>query len=176
MLKKIGILLFFISITSIQTIFAPMFSIFGVKPDLILIVVVAWGVSRGPVEGGVVGVVGGIIEDILASSFYLHALTKAFAGFFSGIIRGNFAVASNFMYAITVCAMTFLTYLINIIAFYFFFGRALPSFLSIISVMVIASVYNGLLSYVLCPVAVAIMERLSSYDASSVKEYKLYRI
>lgn len=176
MLKKLYALIFLAVIASIQTVFAQRISLFGVKPDLLLVVVVAWGVGRGVEEGGVVGFISGFMEDILSSGFYLHTFTKTAAGFVAGAIRGSLDVASNLLYAITTAAMTVLIYLLNMVAFYFFFGRALPSVLAIILVIMIASVYNGVLAFLVARPIVSFIERYLVEGDSSVREYKLYRI
>jgi len=176
MFRKFLSVLFFITIAALQTALSPRIAIFGVKPDLLLIAVVVWGMSRGPREGAFVGFGAGFLEDVLSANFYIHTLTKAIAGFLSGAIQRNFGTASVSSYAIIVGVLTPVSYLFEIMSFYFFFGRQLPGIYSIISVVFLSAVYNGLLTLLLFAPIVRASAVLSQDDRSSLKEYKLYRI
>ncbi len=176
MLKKIFIILFFIAVAALQTALSPRIAIFGVKPDFLLIAVVVWGVTRGGKEGGAVGLGAGFLEDILSANFYIHTLTKAIAGFFSGVIKRNFGMASGLIYITTVGALTPISYILEIIAFYFFFGRQLPGAYSIFSVMILSAIYNAVLTAVLFPAIVRVGEKLSGDSRDTLREYKLYRM
>ena len=176
MLKKIFIILFFIAIAALQTVLSPRIAIFGVKPDFLLIVVVVWGITRGGKEGGIVGLGAGFLEDILSANFYIHTFTKAIAGFFSGVIKRIFGTVSALIYIISVGVLTPISYILEIMAFYFFFGRQLPGAYSIFSVMVLSAIYNAALTAILFPAIVRVSQGLSGDGRDSLKEYKLYRI
>lgn len=176
MLKKIFIILFFIAVAALQTALSPRIAIFGVKPDFLLIVVVVWGITRGGREGGIVGLGAGFLEDILSANFYIHTLTKAIAGFFSSVIKRNFGMASGLVYIISVGIMTPISYILEIVAFYFFFGRQLPGAYSLFSVIILSTIYNAVLTAVLFSPLVRISAGLSVDGRDTLKEYKLYRI
>lgn len=61
---------------------------YGIKPDFFLIMVVYFGISRGPLEGEVIGFLGGLLGDILSGgTLGINALSKTIIGFLSGITK-----------------------------------------------------------------------------------------
>ncbi|MEL6779910.1 MAG: rod shape-determining protein MreD [Cyanobacteria bacterium J06597_16] len=58
----------------------PGMDILGVGPNWLLIWVVAWSISRTPLEGAVAGIVLGLLQDSLTTSFPTHVLGLAMAG------------------------------------------------------------------------------------------------
>ncbi len=175
MLKKAGILFFFIAVAAFQTALAPSIALFGVKPDFILIAVILWGVTFGEREGAFVGFFAGFIEDILSSSFYVHALTNALCGFLASAIKGGFAFSSSATSLLAVSSLTIVNYAIKIVSFYFFFGRQLPGVYSIAVVMLISALYNSALTIVLLPWIQRVYDWFSTKDSAPFSEYTLYR-
>jgi rod shape-determining protein MreD len=51
-----------------QSSFFDYFSLLGVKPDIVLTTIVFYSVFKGPVKGGSVGAMMGLIEDLLLVS------------------------------------------------------------------------------------------------------------
>src|SRR3989442_13418677 len=49
----------------IQTTLLPHLELFGVVPDLLLVVIICVGLVRGPSSGALVGFAGGILRDLL---------------------------------------------------------------------------------------------------------------
>lgn len=60
----------------------------GVKPDLILLVVVFLGLFKGPTAGAIVGFSAGLIYDLTSSSLFgMNALSLTLVGFLVGLTR-----------------------------------------------------------------------------------------
>ena len=80
------LIIFLIAIVLQTTVFH-FLPIGGVKPDLVLIIVVYLGLVKGSDAGCVSGFFFGLIEDICSYGTALgsHALTKTIIGFFCGI-------------------------------------------------------------------------------------------
>ncbi|MDI6710550.1 MAG: rod shape-determining protein MreD [Thermoanaerobacterales bacterium] len=59
----------------------------GMKPDLVMVLVVFHAILRGPREGAFLGLLGGLAEDVL-SGFYLgmNGLSRAVAGYLVGLL------------------------------------------------------------------------------------------
>lgn len=176
MWTKIKILLFFVVVAVLQTTFSPRIALFNVKPDLLLISAVIWGISYGAFQGGAVGFVAGLLEDLLSTGFYINTLIKAIVGFSSGVVRGNIAVASTLICTIAVASLTPLSYILELLIFYFFFGRPLPSAYSTLSVIFLSSIYNSILTAALSPILLAIIDRVGVPGGGDLQEHKLYRI
>ena len=65
-------LLLFVPITLfavvVQSIALPSTPLAGIRPDLVLVIVVAWGMLRGWEDGLVVGLIGGFMTDLTAAT------------------------------------------------------------------------------------------------------------
>ena len=176
MWRYIKIIMFFAVVACLQATLSPRIAVFGVKPDLLLIAVVIWGLSFGAEKGGAVGLLAGFLEDLLSASFYINILIKAMLGYFAGIVRGSIAVASTLVSTAAVAALTPISYLLELMIFYFFFGRPLPSLYSVISVVTVSSLYNAALTAAAFNLIFRTIERVSSGERGDLKEYKLYRM
>ena len=73
----------------LQTTVLEFVAIFGVKPDLQLILVVFLALRRGSMSGQIAGFVGGLLEDVVTlSPLGFHAIVKALVGFCAGLPYG----------------------------------------------------------------------------------------
>ena len=62
----------------------------GVRPSLLLIITVFFGLHEGPLVGAVVGFICGLFEDSLSSgTIGVNALARTLLGFIVGSIRGR---------------------------------------------------------------------------------------
>lgn len=83
-LLALGLILAF----AIQTAVAPIISPFGLKPDLILLMVIAIGLIKGPVMGMGFGLVGGFLLDCLAGHIIgPHAFANMVIGLSCGLME-----------------------------------------------------------------------------------------
>ena len=83
-LLALGICLAF----ALQTAVAPLFSPFGLTPDLMLLMVIAIGLLKGPVMGMGFGLVGGLLFDCQAGGIIgVHALADMLIGFACGLME-----------------------------------------------------------------------------------------
>ena len=70
----------------------------GARPDFVLIVVILFALFNGPNQGGIAGIMLGLMEDLLIGRYIgLNALCKGAIGFFIGflndkIYKENFSV------------------------------------------------------------------------------------
>jgi len=63
-------------------------TIFGLKPDLIMIVVVVFSLMRGEKEGTISGFASGLLQDIFSIGLLgINALVKTVIGFTCGILK-----------------------------------------------------------------------------------------
>jgi rod shape-determining protein MreD len=78
--------LLLISVALIQSTVMPHLTLWGVKPDLMLLVVISWSLLRGAREGIVWGFIGGLCLDLFSGApFGLSALALLIVSFFSGL-------------------------------------------------------------------------------------------
>ncbi len=79
-------LLLLLSVALIQSTVMPHLALWGVKPNLMLLVVVSWSLLRGTREGMIWGFIGGFCLDLFSGApFGLSALALLIVSFFSGL-------------------------------------------------------------------------------------------
>jgi rod shape-determining protein MreD len=79
-------ILLLISVALIQSTVMPHLTLWGVKPDLMLLVVISWSLLRGSREGIVWGFIGGLCLDLFSGApLGLSALALLIVSFFSGL-------------------------------------------------------------------------------------------
>jgi len=166
MLRILAILLFVIIFVSFETSIFPFFSLFGVTPDLLLILVVIWGLLRGSKEAALLGFVVGIIEDILSSTLYFHALSKCLIGLGSGIFAQTLTGVGPFLGIVMVSIMTAASFFIDGVLLYFFLGHPVPQFLSLSIILFLSIIYNSLLTPIVYPIVKAFSLRLGEPEVS----------
>lgn len=130
----------------LQTTVVNYIAIFGVKPDLLLIIVVYLGFKRGSLTGEISGFFGGFLEDLFTGNLIgINALAKTIIGYIVGLARGKLAFENT----ITQVVITFIATLVGVIISFFaavIFTSYIPSILGTIKYAVIASFYNGILA------------------------------
>jgi len=98
----------------LQSSYFDYFSILGVKPDIVLVCVVFYAVFNGPIKGGFVGAIIGLLEDLfighfIGPMFILRMLTGAGVGFFSrNFYKESILVPMVVLFAVTFMSNTFL--------------------------------------------------------------------
>jgi len=118
--------------------------IFGVKPDLVFIIVVYTGYSFGPITGQVTGFVGGLFHDAVSNAPYgFLAFPKLTIGFIVGLLGR--AVLKNNIPAIMVLVLvaTLIKGVITLLLSYIFAQGMISS---IINVIIPESLYNAILA------------------------------
>jgi len=74
----------------LQTGVLPHLAVFGIKPDLLMVVVACWGLLYGPEEGFAAGLAAGLAQDLTSAGYLgLFALSKALVGLAMGIIQSK---------------------------------------------------------------------------------------
>lgn len=78
--------LLLISVALIQSTVMPHLTLWDVKPDLVLLVVISWSLLRGTREGIIWGFIGGLCLDLFSGApFGLSALALLIVSFLSGL-------------------------------------------------------------------------------------------
>lgn len=94
---------FFIISLVLETTLFPHLTVAGVKPDLILVLVVLYAMLHGSREGAIIGFMGGIMQDLLLGQFVgLNALAKLLAGLLFGVLEYKIYKESIFIAAVAL--------------------------------------------------------------------------
>ncbi len=138
------LLSFFIGLLLETTVFSRL-SIYGAKPDFILILVVLIAVKKGSMTGQVFGFIGGLMQDCLSYGVLgVQAMVKAITGFGSGFLQNKLEENNLLLIMILVFIVTIASGFLGALAKTFFTPY---SFLSQEVVRIVASaIYNAFLS------------------------------
>lgn len=90
----------------------------GVKPDLLLILVIFYGLIKGKNQGAIMGFVFGLVEDLLLGLFIgSNALSKSIIGFVIGSLEGKIYKDNLFTSAFAIISGTLLNGLFLLLIF-----------------------------------------------------------
>lgn len=145
-------ILFLISLTLQSTVFSHL-TVAGVKPDLVLVFIVFYALLHGPYEGALMGLTGGLLQDLLfGQNLGMNTLAKLAVGYVFGILEKKI-YKDNIL--IPMVAL-FLGTLLNETILYFlrFFsylirpddGSVGSYFVALQSVMLSVAIYNACLA------------------------------
>lgn len=91
-------------------------TVWGIKPDLVIILVTFNAFLRGPREGALTGILGGIFEDLAAGSYIgMNALTMMAAGYLAGLTESKLYKDSSLIVASLVWLVSFTAQFLNYI-------------------------------------------------------------
>jgi rod shape-determining protein MreD len=135
------------------TVFSAGLRVFGVMPDLGLVLTVAVAFSLGPERGAVFGFVAGLAVDLfLSTPLGVSALSFALVGYGTGIVQGGLVRPSRWtapaMGALGGLAGGVLFVAIGAVA-----GREELLSLASVRVIFVASIYDAVLALAVFPIA-----------------------
>ena len=145
------------------------FSVFGVQPDLLLLVAIAGGIAAGPDRGAAIGFAAGLAYDLmLQTPFGLSALTYAIVAYLVGSLQDSVLRAAWWIPVVTATAVSMLGVIL-----YGVLGTVLGDELVGWDLLKTAVVV-GLLNTIAAPVVVRAM-RWATGSVNSVRARAVYR-
>lgn len=82
------LLIMLILALTLQTALAPDISPWGLIPDLVLMVVMSYGLLKGPIYGMTLGFIGGFVTDFIGGGILgVNALSKMIIGLLCGVLE-----------------------------------------------------------------------------------------
>lgn len=144
-------LLIFIPVLFIQTTIMPLVSIGGIMPDLILIILVYYGITQGQIYGTVFGFIYGFLFDLITGSLLGSSMIpKIVAGFTAGYFssenkRDQYLISFNFSLIILLCSLVDST----IYSFFSAVDLSLGIFIVFFQNSLLPSIYTAVLGLVL---------------------------
>jgi rod shape-determining protein MreD len=144
----------------LQTTVVPHLKIFGVQPDLILIVVVTYAFLYGPVAGSIAGFFGGILQDmVLIRGIGFNALGKAIMGYLGGMVEKAMFADNIILIMIAIFLATILNQLIYS-GLFFLIGEKIHLWSTFLTLILPSAVYNA----VLAPFIYHLLYRIVVFD------------
>lgn len=134
-------ILFLLSLILQSTLFTHL-TIAGIKPDLVLILIIFYAILHGPKEGALAGIIGGLLQDLLfGQNLCMNALTKLTVGYLFGLLERKI-YRENLLIPML---MVFTGTLINEVFLYLFrvtVGISTGNLISIRGIILISAIYN----------------------------------
>ena len=128
----------------------PQFKLLGVQPDLILVVAIVVAVQDGPVEGAIIGFLGGMLQDIASPQVMgVSALTKTLAAYCAGMMKDFFMTYSILLPVVLVFLATIFEMGAHQVVMVVLGQESLPPFK--ITAVLAESLYNVLAVLVVYP-------------------------
>jgi rod shape-determining protein MreD len=150
----------FLAIALLQATIMPHLAIWGVFPDLPLIVVASWGLLRGPREGLTWGFVAGIAVDIFAAApFGTATLSLTLIGLLSGLgatsaLRARLILPMVFVFLATLLYALLYMLIVQVS------GQFVPWLDNLLRIVPPSAVLNGLLTPVIIELLRIVHRRL----------------
>lgn len=136
----------------LQIAVMPQFKLFGVQPDLILVVAVVVAVQEGPVQGAIVGFCGGMLMDIVSPQVMgVGAFSETVAAFLAGMLKEFFMTYSILLPVLLVFIVTILELSVNQLTLLMLGQENLPPF-NMLGLILPSALYNVLVVLVVYPV------------------------
>ncbi|HMF03209.1 MAG TPA: rod shape-determining protein MreD [Acidimicrobiia bacterium] len=153
-LPRLRLALLIVAVVVLQTtVFSTGLRVFGVMPDLGLVLTVAVAFSLGPERGAVFGFVTGLAVDLfLTTPLGLSALTFALVGYGAGAVQGGLLRPFRWE-APTMGALGGLVGGVLFVGIGALVGREELLSLTSVRVILIAGVYDALLACAVFPIA-----------------------
>ena len=106
-MKTLILFVVMVAAVSLQSTVIPVLSIGGVRPDLVLVVVVSAALTAGRETGLICGVFGGLLQDLLSvGPFGYNTLSKMLLGFLVGLYERKVNQGSLLLPLLAVAAAT----------------------------------------------------------------------
>lgn len=136
----------------LQTVVVPHVRIFGVQPDLVLVVVVCFALAEGQLFGATFGFVGGFFEDLLMAQYMgFNMLTKTIVGSLVGLLKGYGRPEGTVLPVASVFVATIISQ-VTLAVLAFLFGETLVFKATLNWLMFPAALYNALFTPFVYPV------------------------
>ncbi|MSP11518.1 MAG: rod shape-determining protein MreD [Chloroflexi bacterium] len=129
----------------LQTAVATRITLWGVHPDILLMVVVSWSLLRGVGEGVTWAFVSGVLLDLLSSgSFGIITIALVSAAYLTGVGEGNL-FREAFLLPFIACLIASVVYYFVIFSLSLVFGHANLARSGTFNVIAIGTLFNVVL-------------------------------
>ena len=141
--------LFFAVLILVQVSVLDLISIsrYNISPDIVLLLVIYLGISRGHISGMIYGFLAGLTLDILSGSFTgLSALSYTISGFVAGYFHrepGESSIKFSFVGIIFMCAL--ICYLIYFIIYFQGSGLTIPDI--VVKYVLTTAAYTAIIGF-----------------------------
>jgi rod shape-determining protein MreD len=137
----------------LQSVLGPTLPLIHGRPDLVLVIVLAWAMLRGSIEGAIVGFLGGaLLDSVTYTPFGINAALFGLLGYLIGLPEVN-VYRGNLPYFLGTAALATLLYHTCYFLLLQALGTAMPPLHETYAVAFPAAVLNAVLlapAFMLC--------------------------
>lgn len=156
----ICLILTFLIIYLLQSNFFSWFNIAGVKPNLLVILVLVTGLFIGRRAGIIFGVLFGISLDFfIGKSIGISGVMLGIIGFIGGYLDKSFSKDSRIT-MITMIVITTFLYELGVIILNYFINGAQLQILYVIKTLIIELIYNSIITIIIYPLIMKLGYRI----------------
>jgi rod shape-determining protein MreD len=130
----------------LQSTLFEILSVWHVRPDLCLIIIIFVAIQRGSMAGMITGFTAGLMEGFFTPPYGFHALAKTILGYVLGRFEGILSIDSLIMKTLLVIGATWVKGLLQGFE-HLVFGIAGPPFGIFFLSVLLESLYNAILSF-----------------------------
>lgn len=152
--SRISIYLLLISALFLQLVALDYIKIFATKPDLMLLLVIFYGLFFGSSIGIETGFIAGLLKDILSVDIFgINTLTLAATGLAAGILSSKFSKESRATQTVLVFSFSIFSMLMHYIYSSFISNITYINLSEyVLRLMIPVSLYTSLVSMIIFPV------------------------
>ena len=133
----------------LQVIFFSVYKPWGIKPDFLLVIIVVTSLLEGPKTGLIIGVIGGLLQDIFLGNFIsINTILKGPLAFISGFLEGHFYKGNYFLAPVATFFTSIVYYLLAIILSEELIF-SINYWFTIRTVILPSALYNAVLSFII---------------------------
>lgn len=138
-------ILFLFSLILQSAVFSHL-TIFGVKPDLVLVVIILYAIMNGSKEGALAGIIGGIIQDLAFGQYLgMNILTKVITGYLCGLLERRIYKENLLIPMIVILIGTLLNEFM-LFLFRLMVDISTSSFVNVKEIILITAFYNSIVT------------------------------
>jgi rod shape-determining protein MreD len=151
----------------LQSVALPGATLVGIRPDFVLVIAVGWGLLRGWEEGLVVGLLGGFMTDLTATtSFGINMVRLGVVGAAAGLAMQRLARQGPLIPPAAAAIATLLGFVLTVLGMQAT-RWVLPWAYALVYQELPLAALNGLLMVVAFPALRALSTRVASEEASA---------
>ena len=155
--------------TIIQTNIIGYIRMFGITPNLFIVIITGFALLGGPVEGAAVGFAAGFIQDvIIGNAIGGYSLIGMYVGLAVGIFNKRFVKDSLFV-AIPFVFLTTVVYEIIFYLFSFYWRGENEILFATKNIILPESIYNSIITIIMFPIIVLIDQWIEEHTRNTRK-------
>ena len=169
-MNRLLLLLLIIGLAFLQVVALPRWGLLFVRPDLVLLGIIAWGLVKGPVAAAWGGLTGALLLDLMSEAPLGTSLIGLLPALVLLILIERWLTSRSLLVAMAVAFAVTATYDTTFLLILESLGRHVEWGSTITSVVLPAAILNTLLMPLICGIVWWIVDKTTGQEPSAVTE------